>query len=165
MYCILLSFVYIFAKQNIIMKKINLLLLGIILSFSLLAGNDNSEKIYNELKGNSDSFSMSLSKDMIDFFDLDIDVNGKEKLIKGDFSSGKMMVINEKRSGEKAKDMFIKAGYELIDFEEDQDDDGEVYLLVSRKGKLIKEAHFVVVEDEKMILLSIFGEMRVSSKN
>ncbi len=151
------------------MKKISLIICTVFLSLSVFAGNDKVDAIYSKIKGESDAFSISLSKDMIDFFDLDIDVNGKDKLITGDFSKGKMMVLSQSGSGEKAMSLFLKEGYDLIDFEEEYesesgDNDGEVYLLVKRNGKTIKEAHFIVAEDEKLILLSIFGDMQVSDQ-
>ncbi len=148
------------------MKKI-ILTIGIsILSTVLMAGNDKSAKIYSQLKDGDETFSMSLSKTMVDFFDLDLDLNGKERWITGDFNSGKLLVLKNKHSGEGIKKMFLKEGFELIDVEEenDKDEDGEVYLLVSRDRKVIREAHFIAAEDEKVVLFSVFGKIKVSKK-
>ncbi len=152
------------------MKKIKLSLIALFSLGVLFAGNNQgkSDEIYQELKRGDNVFSMSLSKEMIDFFDLDIDLNGKEKLITGDFTEGKMLIINEKKDCSDIKERFEKEGYKLveIDDEEIDDDDGdaEVYLLISKNGKIVEEAHFLVSEDDKFILLSIFGRMKVENK-
>ena len=78
------------------MKKYSLIVIALIFSLSVSASKGDSEKIYKKLKSESDAFSMSFSKEMIDFFDMDIDFNGKEKWVSGDFAEGKMMVIKEK---------------------------------------------------------------------
>ncbi len=85
MYCKLLSFIYIFAKQKQIDMKIYSLIITALILFSTIAGNGDSEKIYKTLKSETDAFSMSLSKTMIDFFGMDVDFKGTEKWITGDF--------------------------------------------------------------------------------
>jgi len=149
------------------MKKLGITILMIcITTFGVIAGGNPASKIYDELKESEHNvFSMSLSKSMIDFFDMDIDFNGKEKLIKGDFEEGRLLILEKGKSIKEIKGMFQKTGYELIDIEEEDDmDDTEVYLYISRKGKNISEAHFVVDEEEKTILFSIFGDIQVKDK-
>lgn len=147
------------------MKKILLLVLGssfILMSFAELEGSD---KIYRYLEDKHNAFSMSLSKEMTDFFDMDIDFNGKEKWITGDFKKGKLLFSKNFRDSGPIKKMFQEEGYEYINLE-DQDDTGKgkVYLFVRRKGQIALEAHFVIEEDEQLILLSIFGQMKVQGK-
>lgn len=140
----------------------------IILLFSantLLAGNADANKVYNQIEKKYDAFSMSLSKKMIDFFDMDIDFNGKEKLITGDFEKGRMLIVNETSTSLDINQLFEDEGFEWIDFEDDENDDNQVSLWIIRNGKEVKEAHFVVIEDEKIILLSVYGKMKVSNKN
>ncbi|MEQ8908575.1 MAG: DUF4252 domain-containing protein [Vicingaceae bacterium] len=147
------------------MKKIILPFLFLFLGFGAYAGNENADRIYNYLEENHDAISLSLSKKMIDFFDLDLDLNGKERWITGDFSKGRMLVISEKVTAAKTNELFTQEGFKLIDFEEeDQDDDSQVWLYVKRKGKNVAEAHFVVEEEESLILLSVYGDMKISDK-
>ena len=168
MYCKLLSFIYIFAKQKQIDMKIYSLIITALISFSAMAGNGDSEKIYKILKSETDVFSMSLSKTMIDFFDMDVDFKGTEKWITGDFEEGRMMVIKEKFTGSDIQKIFKTEGFELIDLEEDEDinlENGEVHLYVTRKKDKVSEAHFIIEGDEKIVLFSIYGDMKVSEKN
>lgn len=143
------------------------LIIALVISISTFASKGDSEKIYKTLKSETDAFSMSLSKSMIDFFDMDIDFNGKEKWITGDFEEGKMLVVKEKFSGSDIQKMFKQEGFELIDIEDDENievGDGEVYLYVIRQGNKVSEAHFIIEGEEKVILFSIYGDMKVSEK-
>lgn len=150
------------------MKKFKFSLLAILISIASLAADQKSkaDAIYSELKQFDNVLSMSLSKEMIDFFDLDIDLNGKEKWIKGDFHEGKMLIINEKIESSKVVKKFTNQGYKLVDLEDEEvnEDGGEVYLLIDRKDKIVEEAHFVVANDDKLILLSICGKINVEEK-
>ena len=151
------------------MKKYSLIVIALIFSLSVSASKGDSEKIYKKLKSESDAFSMSFSKEMIDFFDMDIDFNGKEKWVSGDFAEGKMMVIKESFSGSDINKMFKQEGFELIDLEDDTEGDvnienGEVNLYVNRTGNKVSEVHFVIEGEDNVILFSVFGTMKVSNK-
>ena len=169
MYCKLLSFIYIFAKQNKRkkMKRHTLLLLAIIISASAFAAKGDADKIYKKLKSETDAFSMSFSKDMIDFFDMDIDFNGKEKWITGDFSEGRMLVVKETYSGSDIRKMFQEEGFELIEIDDEAEinsKQGSVNLFVSRNGSKVSEAHFVIENEDKTVLFSVYGAMKVSKQ-
>jgi hypothetical protein len=148
------------------MKKIALILITALASVQLMASEGSkSNKIFESLKSENDCFSMSLSKEIIDAFDIDLDLDGKEKWITGDFKEGRFLVINDYINGSNVKKMFQKEGYELIDMEDaNVESDNEIYLLVSRVGKNISEAHFIVTSEDSTVLLSIFGKMKVEKK-
>lgn len=159
------------------MKKIVLILSIITISFSGFAGvtgtsNDSaSDKIFKRLKENfSESFSMSFSKNMIDFFDMDLDFNGKEKLVTGDFHKGNMTVFKDVKSIELFLKPFQLEKYELIENDDinvntDEDEDtNEAYLYVNRKGSNVSEAHFIVVGEESVTVISVFGDIKVKNK-
>ena len=169
MYCKLLSFIYIFDKQNKRkkMKRHTLLLLAIIISATAFAAKGDADKIYKKLKSETDAFSMSFSKDMIDFFDMDIDFNGKEKWITGDFSEGRMLVVKETYSGSDIRKMFQEEGFELIEIDDEAEinsKQGSVNLFVSRNGSKVSEAHFVIENEDKTVLFSVYGAMKVSKQ-
>jgi hypothetical protein len=110
---------------------------------------------------------MSLSKNMIDFFDMDLDFNGKEKLITGDFHEGSMLLLEDVTSVESITSIFTSEKYELVEDVEEEinTEDGEVYLYIKRNGKNISEAHFVFVNDEeKVTVLSVLGDIKVKNK-
>ncbi len=78
------------------------------------------------------------------------------------------MVIKEKFTGSDIQKMLKTEGFELINLEEDEDinlEDGEVYLYVTRKKDKVSKAHFIIEGDEKVVLFSIYGDMKVSEKN
>lgn len=150
------------------MKKVKITLLLLFITVATFAKDQKSkaDAIYSELKQFENVFSMSLSKEMIDFFDLDIDLNGKEKWIKGDFHEGKMLVVNEKMESKKVVKKFTEKGYKIVDIEDEEvnEEGGEVYLLIDKRGDIVEEAHFVVVNEEKLVLLSIYGKIKVEEK-
>lgn len=150
------------------MKKITSLLLISALSIGIALAGEGNENLYTKLKANhTESFSMSLSKDMIDFFDMDLDFNGKEKLITGDFHEGRLLVLKDVQSTTSITSIFNSEKYELIEDKEEKmnSDNGEVYLYIKRNGKNVSEAHFVVMNDEgKVTVLSVIGNMQVKNK-
>ncbi|MFT6166687.1 MAG: hypothetical protein ACJAV5_001067 [Vicingaceae bacterium] len=150
------------------MKKLTSLILISALSISISMAGEGNEKLYTKLKANhTETFSMSLSKSMIDFFDMDLDFNGKEKLITGDFHEGKMIVLEDVNSVESITKIFTSEKYELIEDEEENmnADNGEVFLYVMRNGKNVSEAHFLVVnEDGKVTVLSVLGDIKIKNK-
>jgi hypothetical protein len=149
------------------MKKYSLMIIALVISTSIFASKGDSEKIYKTIKEGTDAFSLSLSKDMIDFFDMDIDFNGKEKWITGDFAEGRMTIIKEDFNCSDIKKMFAHEGFELIDLEDQEKieiEGDEVYLYVSRIGNNANEAHFIIQGEEKVVLFSIYGDMKVSTK-
>lgn len=149
------------------MKKI-LIFLGIIsMSFSIIASESSANKIYKKLKAeNENAFSMSFSKNMIDFFDMDIDLNGKEKMITGDFHEGRMLVLKENNDSRSVIQLFKSEHYELVSLESDDGEENpdEAYLFVDRKGKKVSEAHFVAINDNSVVVLSVFGDIKVDNK-
>jgi len=147
------------------MKKITSLILITAFSIFIAMAGEGNESLYTKLKANhTESFSMSLSKSMIDFFDMDLDFNGKEKLITGDFYEGKLMVLEGVKSVESIVKIFESEKYEIIADEQGKMtvDDGEVFLYVKRNGASFSEAHFVIVNgDSKVTVLSVLGDIKV----
>ncbi len=155
-------------KKLIEMKKITSLILTTALSMTIAVAGEGYEKLYSKLKANhTETFSMSLSKNMIDFFDMDLDFNGKEKLITGDFLEGKMIVFKDVVSTKNILTIFESENYVRIEDKEDtiKTDDGEAYLYIKRNGKDVSEAHFILVNDEgKVTILSVLGDIKVKNK-
>ncbi len=150
------------------MKKLTSLIIISALSMTIAMAGEGNETLYAKLKANhTESFSMSLSKSMIDFFDMDIDFNGKEKLITGDFYEGKIVMFENVKSIQSIINIFDSEKYEIIEDEESKlkADIGEVFLYVKRNGKNISEAHFVIVNDEgKVTVLSVLGDIKIKNK-
>ena len=147
------------------MKKLTSLIIVSAFSVSIAFAGLGNESLFTKLKANhTESFSMSLSKNIIDFFDMDLDFNGKEKLVTGDFHEGKLVVFKDVIAVESITKIFAAEKYELIENKEESmnAEDDEVYLYVMRKGTTISEAHFVVASDEgKVTVLSVLGDIKV----
>lgn len=168
MYCIVISFIYIFVMQNIIqMKSIAIIISSLIFNLNLLGAGPGkgAAEIYEMVESKcSSSFSLNFNKDLKDLFDMDLDLNGKEKLVKGDFSRGKFLVVDKEESNYKdILNEFKKRGYSLVDIEEDDEED-EVFMMVDQKGDNIKEVHFIMNGDEKVVMLSIYGDIHLEKK-
>lgn len=148
------------------MKIVNLILVFTFLSATAFAETDRIERVYSELKKKNEVFSMSLSKDISDFFNMDADFKGREKLITGDFKKGSMLIVENIGDGETVKKLFLREKYHWIEAEEEDkdDDDGEAYLFVDNKGPKVNEVHLVFVGDEKTVVLTIFGDIEVKNK-
>lgn len=147
------------------MKK-SILITGLVLFSFILSAGTSGEDIYNQLKAkHTETFSMSLSKNMIDFFDMDLDFDGKEKLITGDFHEGRLLVLKGVNSIKDVNRLFEKGKYKQIESEDTSDGDTDAYLYISKKGKNIDEAHFVIANDDgKVTVLSVFGNIQVTNK-
>lgn len=149
------------------MKKIFTFICILSMSVASMAAKADADRIYKKLKAeHEETFSMSLSKNMIDFFDMDLDFNGKEKLIKGDFHEGRMLVMKNTSSTSSIVKLFKTEHYEMLKVEDEhhQAGKGAVYLFVDKRGKKVSEAHFVVVDEEDVVVLSVFGNITVQNK-
>jgi len=147
------------------MKILNLALIFSLISLTAFTSADRAERIYSQLKKNNEIFSMSLSKDITDFFDMDADFNGKEKLITGDFKKGHLLIVENIGDAETVKNIFLKENYHVVETEENEKmDDGEAYLFVDHKGPTVSEVHLVIIGDEKTVVLTIHGDIKVKNK-
>ncbi len=151
------------------MKRISLTIIVLLTSIFTFAGNGGkSDKIYQQLKSDHDCFSMSLSKEMIDAFDIDIDLDGKQKWITGDFLEGRFLVISDIKKGGDVREKFLKEGYEEVNLEEEVDEysssNEETYLVIHKSGSTVKEAHFIATTESNTVLLSIYGNMNVKKQ-
>lgn len=171
MYCIVISFIYIFVMQIIIqMKNITTILVGLLLQISVYGSGPGkgASEIYELLESKcSSTFSMNVNKDFEDLFNMDIDLNGKEKWVKGDFSKGKFLVVNkEEANSEEILKEFKQRGYASIEIENDNDGDGDqqIFMMVDKKGDHLNEVHFIMDGSEKIVLLSIYGDIHLEKK-
>lgn len=147
------------------MQKIFLFIAIITFSIQLSAQSKKSAQLLAEISQGNNVFSMSYAKPMEDFFDMNIDLNGKEKTLVGDFSSGKLTVISEKRDLDQLIKDFKSIGFKLQQFEENKnEEEKDIRLLYFKEGKLIKEAHFIIHGEEELILFSLYGDMELVEK-
>lgn len=141
------------------------------------SGGKGASEIYEKIEANSEnSFSMSVNQDFEDLFDMDVDLNGTEKLVKGDFERGKFLVVDKTEVSE--MDLiaeFKSRGYVFKKIEDEDDasayhreegekDNDELYVFTDKKGNDLKEVHFMILGEEKLILLSVYGDIHLEKK-
>lgn len=163
MYCILLYFNYIFVVSKYHTMKNILTLMFIAISIQLFGQSKTSASLLAEFSQENEVFSMSYANPMEDFFDLDIDLDGKEKQLQGDFSSGRIRIIKAKDNVAELIGDFKKNGFKLHQFEDQHqaEEEDQVHLVYSRKNKDINEAHFIIEGEEELIIFSLFGAMKL----
>ncbi|MEX2380227.1 MAG: DUF4252 domain-containing protein [Vicingaceae bacterium] len=146
--------------------KIGIIVLAVSLwSFQLQGQSKNSDRILSELSKSDNVFNMSYSKPMEDFFDMDFDLNGKEKHLSGDFESGKILVLNEKKNAQEIIRDFKREGFRLYKFEEDEEkEQDQVHLLYLTNGKKVSEAHFLINGADEFLVFSLYGDLKLDDK-
>ncbi len=152
------------------MKTITTILTAFLLHLSVMGAvsGKGASEIYEMIEDKcSSTFGMSVNQDFEDLFDMDLDLNGKEKLVKGDFKRGRFLVVNkEEYNYQEILKEFKKRGYIERKIEDD-DEDGEkdeLYIMVDQKGKDLNEVHFVMQGDEKIVMFSVYGDIHLESK-
>ena len=86
----------------------------------------------------------------------------------GDFHEGRMLVIDELESSKEITRLFKNEKYRLVEFEDDDDrkdeDTDEAFLFVNGNGNRVSEAHFVVVNENSVVVVSVLGDIKVKNK-
>jgi hypothetical protein len=132
-------------------------------SFQLQAQSKKSNSILSQLSNTENVINMSFSKPMEDFFDMDIELNGMEKHLSGDFETGKLLIVNEERNTQKIIQEFKREGFKIYKLEEIEESD-QVQLVYLNKGKSVSEAHFLIGGEDEFIVFSLYGDMKIDDK-
>mgnify|MGYP001979250778 CR=1 FL=1 len=164
MFCIVPVFGYIFVSQNNEMKTLFTLILATCISFSASAGGE-AKKIHQKYSSKDGVVSMSLSKEIMDAFDVDFDWKETMKNFKGDFSSVQVLIVDNNNEIKNSSDDILKQlklmGYKLIDME---DSDEDVVVFTDKKKKKFNEIHMLSRGKEGAVLISIYGSFVISNK-
>lgn len=143
------------------MKKLIVL---IVFAFIITLGfgqSSASERMYAQLKGSSGVSLLTLSKDMIDMVDLNIDGDTDGKKVTGPLREIRVAICKDSldRSTIPLINGFLnKSPFNEVDLE---DEEGDLRVFVNRKGRTIEECHVAIPGDNGLILVSFFGEFRV----
>jgi hypothetical protein len=159
------------------MKKRIYIYLTLISTIILMAASNGkgASEIYEMIEEKSkDTFSMSVNQDFEDLFDMDMDLNGSEKWVKGDFKRGKFLVVDKEQVAElDLLKEFKSRGYFMTkvkdkdgngDGDGDGNDDDELFVFTDTKSDHIHEVHFYLMGEEKVILISIYGDIHLDKK-
>ena len=132
---------------------------------SLRASNFEKEKSIGDLLEDLNPLvSFSFSKNIIDFFDTELDWKDSKKHLEGDFSKAAFYTFDENTSNETLTTLFKNKGYFLIRIDDEEKDNDEVVLFINEEGKEVEEAHFMIQSDDKLIVFSLYGKMRLKEQ-
>lgn len=119
------------------------------------------------------SVSFSFSKNILDFFDADLDWKDTKKHLEGDFSKAGFFAFDETTAKKSLSSLLKNKGYFhiRIDDKDKNNDNVELFvnqdnveLFVNQKGNEVEEAHFIIESDEKLIVFSLYGKMRLKEQ-
>lgn len=148
------------------MKRLTLIVVIALASFLIAGAQSKSEKMYDAFDGKDGVMNFSFSKSMIDAIDIDLG-DDDEKNVTGDLHQIRFMSYNPDK-GEMSGSEFMKkatgllpAGYKK--FEEEDDDDAEIWLL--GKKKKFQECHVFINndnDDQMRFVVSFYGDFTVN---
>lgn len=151
---------------NLNRKVIPIFITICFLSLSSFTIDSEKEKsIQVLLEDLNPSLSFSFSKNIIDFFDTDLDWKEGKKQLEGDFSKAAFYAFDEHTSSKTLHELFSQRGYNLIKIADDGSKNKEIQLFVNKKSKEVEEAHFIIQSDEKTVVFSLYGKMKLKEKN
>lgn len=162
MFCIVPFKIYIFAIQNLLIMR-SILFFCLLIPLGIQA-QSYSNIIYDELETEQGINSFTFSKLMLDAIDMTTEgEDGTVHHITGDLH--KVKFINATDGGDtefylykKLHRFFIESDYEPIDFEQENEDNVELY--IERKGKHITEVHIIMKELGEGSLISFYGKLK-----
>ena len=159
------------------MKRLSIFLLIFFLGVSLFAQSSPSDKLFEKMALKDGVTMLSFSKKMLDAVNLNFDEDEKnpERNVTGDLDRVKLVIYNAPDENpymnfrKEALDYLPKSRYDIVDPKEyDEDDDGDenVDILVLRSGRKIKECHIIIGDDDddddgSGLMISFFGDFKV----
>jgi len=142
------------------------ILISILLSLlALVLHAQHAGELHNKFSAYKGTFALSYNKDMLDAVDTEFEWNDEVEHVTGDISHIRVLLVSSSDEaarvmGEIEKD--LSKHYRKVE-EEDMDKDTQCY--VHRKGKYVREVHLLIrdSDDDSGILLSIEGDLKVTS--
>jgi hypothetical protein len=140
--------------------------LAFLLATLLTAAQSKSDKIYDAFSGKEGVTNFTFSKDMIDAIDIDLGDDGDEKTVTGDLYKIKFLSYNPEK-GSLSGNEFTKKAIAMLPgqynkYEDDEDDDAEIWLL--GKKKKYTECHVFTRGEgnSNRFIVSFYGDFNVN---
>lgn len=150
--------------KNLIRIALILLLMGYS-SLLVFSQQKTTEKMFDDLRGMDEVTYLSLSKNLLQFMDFDLDSNEDEQARKvtGDLKEVKLVIFKPKVSPEKSfidqvRQYMKKGSYSLVE-DNESGEDTEVW--VHRNGRKVYECHVIFQGEQNGVLLSFFGDFKI----
>lgn len=151
------------------MKNIIALLACIALTFSAIAQNSPSDKLYEKMNLEPGITSLSFSKSMLDAVNLDFDE--EEKKVTGDLHQVKLMIYQAPEDAEpidfrsQALKLLPLSKYKEVDADEQgiNNNDGTTDIRILNSGRKVKECHILIQGETNGLLISFFGDFKVEN--
>jgi hypothetical protein len=152
-----------------IFKKTILIIAVFTVSAMIVEAQSKSDKMYDVFSGKDGITNFSFSKSMIDAIDIDLG-DDDEQNVTGDLHQIRFMSYNPEK-GSISGSEFTKRAIGMLPstykkFEEDEDDDAEIWLL--GKKKKFQECHVFTKnenDDQMRIVVSFYGDFTVNDLN
>lgn len=140
--------------------------LAFLLATLLTAAQSKSDKIYDTFSGNDGITNFTFSKNMIDAIDIDLGDEDDEQNVTGDLHKIRFLSYNPEK-GSLTGNEFTKKAIAMLPsqynkYEEDDDDDAEIWLLGKRKK--YTECHVFTKGEgnSNRFVVSFYGDFNVN---
>ena len=150
--------------KNLIRIALILLLMGYS-SLIVFSQQKSSEKMYDDLRGMDEVTYLSLSKNLMQFMDFDVESDDEEQTSKvtGDLKEVRLLIFKPEEKPDKnfidqVRQYMKRGNYSLVENDE-SDDNSEVW--VQRKGRKVYECHVIFQGEQNGVLLSFFGNFKI----
>lgn len=121
--------------------------------------------MFNELRGMDEVTYLSLSKNLLQFMDFDVECNDDEETSKvtGDLNEVRLLIFKpdekpDKNFIDQVRQYMKKGSYSLVK-DDELDEDTEVW--VHRNGRKVYECHVIFQGEQNGVLLSFFGDFKI----
>jgi len=143
--------------------------LGLMLSTFLSSAQSKADRIYDAFENEEGVSIFTLTKNMVDAFNIDLGDDGEEKKVTGDLNKIRFMSYNPQK-GEMSGNSFIHKAvsmlpsqYKKYEEEDSEDSDAEIWLLGGKKK--YSECHIFIHNENpnsNCFLVSFYGDFTVN---
>lgn len=150
--------------KNLIRITLVLLLMGIG-SLVVFSQQKTTEKMFNDLRGMDEVTYLSLSNNLLQFMDFNVESNDEEQTSKvtGDLKEVRLLIfkpeeVPDKNFIEQVRHYMKKGNFSLV---EDDEPDESTEVWVHRNGRKVNECHVIFQGEQNGVLLSFFGDFKI----
>lgn len=141
------------------MKQVILIIVAV--SWCSFTFSQVSEEILKEVQRDNQCTKLDFSMEVLELIDTEMNINGVEKYLKGDFKRAKLLIIEEKINMEKVMSTFLNEGFRKYPMENKEENMQLIYL---KDGNKISEAHMFIEGEEEEIILSLYVDVKIVKK-
>lgn len=142
------------------MKTLLITMVALVVMSVATGQQSSSDKLYANLDGAKGVTIVSLSKDIINIVDMVVDEDSKN--VTGPLEKVKMMICQQEAKPSSREALIKTLSSRPFKKVEDDDNDEDSDIFIIRSGRKIKECHILHQGNNRLFLLSFYGDFRVS---